>query len=148
MKPLILDRPAQQALPARLFWALLTAAGWGVWIALWLPVLRAIPGMLGVGHRDLDLTAQSTHVLMTDLASHMNIAIALVSLFITWALAQWRRNHWADRVSEDRSVSSSNLAQSMRLRECDLRLWQRAQRMVVTHDDALGWISGVKVSAA
>ena len=56
MKPLILDQPAQQALPARLFWALLTAAGWGVWIALWLPVLRAIPGMLGVGHRDLDLT--------------------------------------------------------------------------------------------
>ena len=148
MKPLILDQPAQQALPARFFWAMLTAAGWGIWLVLWLPVLRAVTRILSVDNYSLALALQSSTALMTDFASHINIAVTLVSLFVAWALCQQLRTCHEDRVAGDRSVSTDHLARSVQLRESDLRQWQNARRMVVTHDDALGWIRGVDVSAA
>ena len=148
MKPLILDQPAQQALPARFFWGTLTAVGWGAWIFLWMPALRVVSAALRVNAADLDAAGQSSSMLLGDFASHLNIAVALISVFVSWAICQRLRALHEDRSSEDRSVTADRLACSVKLRESDLRLWQKARRMIVTHDEALGWIRNVEVSVA
>jgi poly-beta-1,6-N-acetyl-D-glucosamine biosynthesis protein PgaD len=93
-------------------------------------------------------SSQSFGELFAILGSHATVIGAAIGLFLAWSLLQSHGNHKRRLAAESRTITLRQLAQPVRIRERDLTAWQRAQRMVVTHDEHSGWIRDVNILAA
>jgi poly-beta-1,6-N-acetyl-D-glucosamine biosynthesis protein PgaD len=149
MTTLILDQFIYQPLRKRFLWNTLTGLGWAFWIYLWAPLLRALVVLLSGTHPEGSASAaeQSIQTLLATLAAHATTVMALVGVFFVWALLQWRNNSNQRPALLEQAIPLDRMARSVRLSERDLASCQRAQRMVVTHDDDRGWIRRVDVLA-
>lgn len=139
MKPLIMDCHAQLPLSRRMLRGAVTTLGWCLWAYMWMPIFGSLREDLGVGADTQASAERAIHQLFTTLGSHSVLFICVGCVFLCWSILQWfeKRRRAA---TKPRFVTNRQLAQSIRLTEEDLTTWQRAQRIVVYHDENSGWI--------
>lgn len=148
MISLIYDQPDCQSWLQRLLCNTLTGAGWVGWLSMWSPS----PGSLAIAREIAPHAFQSAlwpgESFLAPLASHAILVTVCAALFLAWALWQG----WSHRDSGQEwyvpAMDTETLARSIGLRQQDLAAWQTARRMVVTHDESLGWIHHVEVLPA
>lgn len=144
MNTLIIDRFACQPVYRRLLWTVLTGVGWLFWMSLWLPLLKLPQVLVGeISSGDLIASPVFGQVLAT-LGSHAALILAAIGLFLAWSLFQSHADSERSAADGRSPTSVRQLAQSVRVGEQDLRAWQQAQRMVVVHDENLGWIREIR----
>jgi poly-beta-1,6-N-acetyl-D-glucosamine biosynthesis protein PgaD len=148
MNTLIIDRFANQPLYQRLLWTSLTLVGWAVWTSLWMPLLGSTELFFGVASQQVVSTSHSFGELFAILGSHATVVVGAIGLFLAWSLLQSYGGRKLRLTTKEQTITLRRLAQSMKLRERDLTVWQQTQRMVVTHDEDSGWIRNVSVLAA
>jgi poly-beta-1,6-N-acetyl-D-glucosamine biosynthesis protein PgaD len=146
MRTLILDQFDHQPLLKRCLWNTFTGLAWGFWVYLWVPLFFAITSLLGL-HPEQTTTAASSSILalLVTLGTHATMVGIMVVAFFAWSLLQWlgkRYRHQALRKQQAGALcppsSPAKVAQN-------LRGWQQAQCLVVSHDSAGGIIQQVKI---
>ena len=147
MNTMIIDRFSSLPLSRRLLWTSLTCMGWALFTSLWLPLLGATAILVGTASPETTAAAHSFGELFHTLASHLVAIMIAIGFFLGWSVLQNQATKHGRDEKRD-IVSSSRLAQSVRLDADDLGVWQRAQRLVVMHDETSGWISGVRIMSA
>lgn len=134
--PLIIERP-DLAHPVRLAVSyFLTACGWMLWLAMWVPFLAALGRHLGYQLPEVVFPSQiSLHsflILLEMLPFVAGAAIALMLLSYLWEKA---KSHAGFPDRRWRPVGLERLAHSMALEPEKLAAWQAAQVLYVRHGD-------------
>jgi poly-beta-1,6-N-acetyl-D-glucosamine biosynthesis protein PgaD len=143
MRTLILDRYNQQSLLKRFLWNTLTGLGWGFWIYLWLPLFAAITLLLSP-HPEQATSAASNSILalLATLTAHASTVVIMIAAFFAWSLLQWVGKHYRrealQKQHENAPSSATHTVQNV-------RRWRQVQCMVVSHDDANGFIQGIEL---
>lgn len=145
MRTLILDQYNHQSCLIRLLGNTLTGLGWAFWVYLWLPLIAAITLLLG-SHPEQATSAasQSLLALATTLGGHAGMVFIMIAVFFAWSLLQWLGKPYRKlalqkhQLKMKKSLSTAHTA-------LDVRRWQHAQNMVVSHDEGNGLIKQVKV---
>lgn len=146
MKTLIIDQFACQQLYKRFLWNVITGLGWAFWIYLWLPLLHAIAMLLGP-HPEYATSDASRSIqgLFVTLTTHASVIIILITAFLAWASLQW----W--RTCKHRNTLRKQLLRWQRPvllakpAGQEVNAWQRAQRMVVIHEEGSGLIQHIDI---
>ena len=134
--PLIIERP-DLAHPVRRFVSyLLTAGGWLLWLAMWLPFLAALGRHLGYQLPEIAFPSQiSLHsflVLVEILPFVAGAAIGLMLLSYLWEKV---KSHAGFPDRRWRPIGLERLAHSMALEPQQLAAWQATQVLYVRHGD-------------
>ncbi len=132
--PLIIERP-DLAHPVRRFVSyLLTAGGWLLWLAMWLPFLAALGRHLGYQLPEIAFPSQiSLHsflVLVEILPFVAGAAIGLMLLSYLWEKV---KSHAGFPDSRWRPVGMDRLARDAALEPDKLAQWQQTQVLYVEH---------------
>ena len=134
--PLIIERPDLAHPVRRAFSYLLTAGGWLLWLAMWLPFLSALGRHFGYQLPEIAFPSQiSLHsflVLAQMLPFVVGAAIVLMLLSYLW---EKLRKHAGFSDRRWRPVGLERLAHSMALEPEQLAAWQAAQVLYVRHGD-------------
>jgi poly-beta-1,6-N-acetyl-D-glucosamine biosynthesis protein PgaD len=147
MNTLIIDRFASQPRYKRFLWTSLTLMGWAFWTSLWAPLVGSTELFFGVASQHVVAGSHSFRELFAILGSHASVIMVAIALFLVWSLLQSYGGRKLRLTAKDQTITLRRLAQSVKLHERDLTVWQRTQRMVVTHDENSGWIRDVNVLA-
>lgn len=145
MDSLIYDQSACQPWSKRLLCNTLTGAGWTFWLYLCSPFFFPLTAALSLGPQHLHVSAWAGQALLVSFLSHLTLITMCVAIFVVFAVFQERRQHGASQAPYTETINTGSLARSIGLRASDLTTWQQAQSIVVTHDEALGWIHDVEV---
>ena len=146
MRTLILDQYAHQSLFKRLLGNALTGLAWAFWVYLWLPLFVAITLLLGVYPEEATSTAsRSIMELIATLGSHAAMVFVMIAVFFAWSLLQWLGKHHRHRALRKRQTKPSLPVSPAAYNQQDVKNWRQAQHMVVTHDDASGYIYQVEI---
>jgi poly-beta-1,6-N-acetyl-D-glucosamine biosynthesis protein PgaD len=148
MRKLILDQYTHQALFKQFFGNTLTGLGWAFWIYLWLPLFAAIKLLLG--QQPEQVTSAASHsllALLATLANHASTVVIMILVFVGWALLQWAGKRYRREALQKRQthVPTSSLALPAIRVVNDMQRWQQAQTVIVSHDDASGFIKRVEI---
>lgn len=134
--PLIIDKPALTPLPSRIGWGTLTFVFWLLWAYLWLPLITSAIWALGF---DQVITyfpwSQGNHEMRHLMALYLLIITGLGGSLVSWAQLEYRRFRHVRRRAMPPFVTIEELAAHAGLNIADMRDWQNARRLVVTHDD-------------
>jgi poly-beta-1,6-N-acetyl-D-glucosamine biosynthesis protein PgaD len=145
MTTLIIDRFATQPRYKRILWTSLTLIGWAFWTSLWAPLVGSTELFFGTASQHVASTSHSFGELFAILGSHASAIVVAIGIFLGWSLLQSYGGRKLGLSAKDQTITLRRLAQSVSLSERDLNVWQRTQRMVVTHDEDSGWIRDVNV---
>lgn len=136
MHKLILDQYSKQSAITRWIGNSLTGLGWIFWIFLWLPLLAAASIDFNV-KSELPLESAASDSLLSlllTIKSHLAIVLALVSLFIAWALVQHLGKHKRFYTLQTKqNPFSAPMISSLTCGE-KLQLLRRARMTLVLHE--------------
>lgn len=134
--PLIIERP-DLAHPVRRFVSyLLTAGGWLLWLAMWLPFLAALGRHLGYQLPEIVFPSQiSLHSFLVLVEILPFVAGAAIGLMLLSYLWDKMKSHAGFPDRRWRPVGLERLAHSMALEPQQLAAWQAAQVLYVRHGD-------------
>ncbi len=143
MRTLILDRYNQQSLLKRFLWNTLTGLGWGFWIYLWLPLFAAITLLLG-SHPEQATSAASNSILalLATLTAHASTVVIMIAAFFAWSLLQWVGKRYRREALQKQQENAPNSATHT---VQNVRRWRQVQCMVISHDDANGFIQHIEM---
>jgi len=146
MHMFILDQYAHQPLLKRILWNSLTGFGWAFWIYLWLPLLIAINLLIGPHPEQATSAAsQSILALLATLTGHASVLGIMIAAFVAWSLLQWLSKSYRHEALQKRLVNVLCQASLTAHAVQNLPLCQKEQCMVVSHNDASGFIQYVEI---
>lgn len=135
MKDLIIDKPALQPLPDRLLWAVVTTLFWFIWFYLWLPWITLAAWVLSGYAGYLQYLIYDSQVDNARLfGAYLLVIQGLGATLLGWAFLEWWRFHGRDRRRPSVDFTLEQLAAPFQLDPLSLAEWQKARRLVVSHD--------------
>ncbi|WP_110648520.1 poly-beta-1,6-N-acetyl-D-glucosamine biosynthesis protein PgaD [Salinicola peritrichatus] len=140
--PRIIHRPDLQSRAQRSVFALLSGAGWMLWLYLFLPLATIASWTFGVHRFDAYVLDSHSHSWASLTIYVITIALAGAALLI-WAFYNYRRFRHADRRQPASALTSEHLALSFGMNAAQVAELQRRRRVTLTHD-AHGNIIDVK----
>jgi poly-beta-1,6-N-acetyl-D-glucosamine biosynthesis protein PgaD len=146
MRKLILDQYSHQSLLKRFLGNTLTGLGWGFWIFLWLPLFDTITILLSSpSEQPASAASNSIMVLLATLTTHASVLVILIAAFFAWSMLQWLGKLYRHDALHKQQVNGPHVASPSVHTSQDVQSWQQAQSMVVSHDDASGYIHQVEI---
>ncbi len=146
MRSLILDQYAHQSLFKRLLGNTLTSLAWAFWLYLWLPLFAAITQL--AGSPQVEVTSDASNLileLIVTLGSHAAMVLAMIGVFIAWSLLQWIGKHHRRQALQKQHIKTSSPVPAAACKKQDEKNWRQAKSMVVSHDNASGYIYKVDI---
>jgi poly-beta-1,6-N-acetyl-D-glucosamine biosynthesis protein PgaD len=150
MRTLIIDQYTQQSIFKQQLGNTLTGLAWGFWIYLWLPLVVAITMLLGP-HPEQATSAASHSILalLKTLVSHGSVVVIMILAFFGWSLLQFFGKRSRREALRKQEVKWPCTVVSPTAQETqDMRRWRHVQCLVVTHDNAGGFITQVEIVKA
>lgn len=134
--PLIIERPDLAHPVRRAFSYFLTACGWMLWLAMWVPFLAAFGRHLGYQLPEVAFPSQiSLRSFLTLLEMLPFVAGAAIALMLLSYLWETVKSHAGFPDQRWRPIGLERLAHSMALEPEKLLAWQAAQVIYVRHGD-------------
>lgn len=133
MRPVIIEAPQKQTRAQRWTSVSLTLLAWWIWVYLWWPAITLILWLAGVRlARFRFLEEPGYRALFKDLSLYGTIAGGLCAMLILWALLNWYRFGGQERRKAVPRASLEEQARAFDVEPDQLRLWRRAQVVVVS----------------
>jgi biofilm PGA synthesis protein PgaD len=135
MRPLIIERPDLQSQVQRYGYLSVTLICWVLWLYLFVPLLALAAWLLGAG-LIYQVMVQDLRVEdLTDLALNYGTGIvALVTVFLTWAVTSYRRFRHADRRRAPVPVDDTGIRRSHHLTRGEFATLRLGWRVVLSAD--------------
>jgi biofilm PGA synthesis protein PgaD len=143
----ILDQYNHQSLVKRFLGNSLTGLAWVFWGYLWLPLIAAI-ALLPEEARPEPVTSVASSPIMAltaTLASHAGMVVIMIGVFFGWSLLQFLGKRHRNEILQKYQASVPNQRVSDIHSAIELKYWQHAQSMVVSHDEINGFIKRVEI---
>lgn len=141
---MIIEQSSSLPVHYRVGWGCVTAAFWGVWLYLWMPLVTLAAWSFGFYQAQQHLQWEHTPgELKRLLMFYAIIAAALGGALLLWAAAEYMRFRNRNRRRASRPACTQDLAQHAGLPVENLAAWQRL-RCVTAYHDELGGLSGVQ----
>jgi biofilm PGA synthesis protein PgaD len=109
----LIRKPYAQAPVKRAVWGFVTAAFWGLYIYMWLPLITLLLWLMGVRTTFFELYARNHHVDSFLVFAIPAIATACALVLITWAEYNRLRFSSRDRRAPQRDVTPAEVAQKL-----------------------------------
>ena len=134
--PLIIERPDLAHPVRRAFSYFITAGGWLLWLAMWLPFRAALGRYFGYKLPEIAFPSQISLRSCLSLAQMLPFVVgAAIMLMLMSYLWEKFRKHAGFPDRRWRPVGLERLAHSMALEPKQLAAWQAAQVLYVRHGD-------------
>jgi biofilm PGA synthesis protein PgaD len=136
MTPLVIDRPELQTVAQRYGFGSVTLMLWLAYLYLWLPIISVIAWLLGARlfyHHIIERGGLG--MLASDLQRYGLIIVAMVSVFLGWALINLYRFRNSRRNTRIVAVTTEMLARHYHIDEADVQRMQASQVTEISHDE-------------
>lgn len=141
---MIIEQSSSLPVHYRIGWGCVTAAFWGVWLYLWMPLVTVAAWSFGFYQAQQHLQwEQAPGELKRLLMFYAVIAAALGGALLLWAAAEYMRFRNRNRRRASPPASTQDLARHACLPAESLAAWQRL-RCVTAYHDELGGLSQVQ----
>lgn len=109
----LIRKPSAQAPLRRVLWGFVTAAFWGLYVYMWLPLITLVLWLLGVRTTFFELYARNHHVDSFLVFAIPVIASVCAILLIAWAEYNRLRFSTRDRRAPQRDVTAAEVASKL-----------------------------------
>ncbi|MSS76011.1 MAG: hypothetical protein EXR90_03790 [Methyloglobulus sp.] len=83
--------------------------------------------------------------LLATLTAHASTVVMMIVVFFAWSLLQWIGKHYRLEALQKQQGKALRTASSATHAVQNVRRWRQVQCMVVSHDDANGFIQGIEL---
>lgn len=132
----IINYPAIPPMPVRIGWQVVAVLMWTLWLTCWVPLATFATWELGLFHLNHALLIAGSLRRLQECAMPFLIIIGLQSgSLLIWAGKEYFLFGRRQRRQKGDAASLEELARYSCLREVGLSTWQKAQCVVVEHDE-------------
>ncbi len=135
-RDLLINEPQLQSLQHKLGDTVLTAAMWGIYLYLWLPLVSLVAWLFGIQLFYHELIEAGGYLELLDkVALYATVIPAIFVVIISWSLSNQRRFRGQERRNEVSEISPAEMTAFFDVTTGEFERLRAASRIVVAIDE-------------
>ncbi len=135
-RDLLINEPQLQSLHHKLGDTVLTAAMWGIYLYLWLPLVSLVAWLFGIQLFYHELIEAGGYLELLDkVALYATVIPAIFVVIISWSLSNQRRFRGQERRNEVSEISPAEMTAFFDVTTGEFERLRAASRIVITIDE-------------